>query len=360
MSERIPIVLIGAGSRGRLWIKALLQEGSFEIAGIVDPAETARDAIAREFPELRAPWFDSTEEAVRHVDARASIVAALETQRKEQCLASCGAGWHVLSEKPFCHSLDEARAVVAAAERAGLMVAVTQNFRYMPAIDAMHGMVAAGEIGEPGGAGFYRARWHPYEGYLRRGRRTPDHPHGYLYQMGVHDLDLIRYTLGLNPVRVAAISYRPPWSGYPGATTVTAVIEFERNVRVSYHGAWGSSISDHFWRIDGTNGSVKVSGTDRSGHTAEGLYRASFDDEEWTQVPVSVQGLPGDVPLSHSDRRILSEFANAIRTGTEMSTTGRENLLNLILMEAIVRSSEGGGTMVDLVSLARPGELAAV
>src|SRR5262249_5225971 len=150
------------------WIKALRLEGSFEIAGLVDPSPQARQAVAREFPDLKAPWFDSTEDATRRVDARASIVVSLESLRQEQCLASLAAGWHILVEKPFAHSLEVARTIVEAGEKAGRIVSVVQNFRYMPSIDAMHRMVASGEIGELGSAGFYRARWHEYAGYLQR------------------------------------------------------------------------------------------------------------------------------------------------------------------------------------------------
>jgi predicted dehydrogenase len=62
--------------------------------------------------------------------------------------ALVAAGKHVLCEKPLAGSLEDARAMVAAAERAGVVAAVGYTYRRSPAIAAIRDAVRAGELGQ--------------------------------------------------------------------------------------------------------------------------------------------------------------------------------------------------------------------
>ena len=48
-------------------------------------------------------------------------------------IAAAAAGKHMLIEKPMCFSVDEGRAMIAAAEQAGVTLMVAYNKRYDPA-----------------------------------------------------------------------------------------------------------------------------------------------------------------------------------------------------------------------------------
>jgi predicted dehydrogenase len=62
--------------------------------------------------------------------------------------ALIAAGKHVLCEKPLAGSLDDARAMAAAEERAGVVTAVGYTYRRSPAIAAIRDHVQRGELGE--------------------------------------------------------------------------------------------------------------------------------------------------------------------------------------------------------------------
>jgi predicted dehydrogenase len=63
-------------------------------------------------------------------------------------LAAIEAGKHVLCEKPFTANAAQARAVAAAAERAGVVVMEAFHYRYHPLAHRMAEVVRGGELGE--------------------------------------------------------------------------------------------------------------------------------------------------------------------------------------------------------------------
>jgi predicted dehydrogenase len=64
------------------------------------------------------------------------------------CVAAAEAGKHVFCEKPLALNLTEAREMLAAVRKAGVVSMVNFNYRCCPALALARQMIAAGEIGE--------------------------------------------------------------------------------------------------------------------------------------------------------------------------------------------------------------------
>ena len=62
-------------------------------------------------------------------------------------MAALARGKHVVSDKPLAVNAAEARALLDAAERAGVVHAVTFNYRGNPLVQQARAMIAAGELG---------------------------------------------------------------------------------------------------------------------------------------------------------------------------------------------------------------------
>jgi predicted dehydrogenase len=77
---------------------------------------------------------------------------------RELAERALGAGCHVLVEKPFVYSVEEADVVLAAAKAAEREVSVIHNELFLPAVDELHQRVAAGEIGDVCGVHFFDGR----------------------------------------------------------------------------------------------------------------------------------------------------------------------------------------------------------
>ena len=327
MSYRV--VIIGAGGRGRHWIRLTSAHDGFQPVAIVDPVEAVHQRVAEEYPDLGLQAFKSVEEAAENVEADVAVIAAISWHRRENGLAALDAGWHILVEKPFALSIDDAKAVVNKGKEKGLVVSAGQNYRFGRDVGTMQQLIANGDLGKVGHGVFVRHR-------KRYGGNTyqKDMPHNYLWEMGVHDLDVVRFTLGLKPLRVTGFSFLPPWGDFTRETTVSALYEFEEDVKVSYFGAWASHIPEFHWRIDGSEGSLRI---------ANGLECGKPEDGEWRAVE-----FPGEFG---GDNALLNELAEAIQTGGETSTSGADNLWTVAMMDAVVKSTEAGGEPVSITEM---------
>jgi predicted dehydrogenase len=128
---------------------------------LVDPAKSLSDvrlaAIAARDPK-RAKAYAKRHRVAQVFDDYAGVIACEEVDlvynplpinlHAEWTIKALEAGKHVLCEKPFAMNVDEARAMVAAAEKSGKRLIEAFHYRYHPAFQACLNWLAAEKIGE--------------------------------------------------------------------------------------------------------------------------------------------------------------------------------------------------------------------
>jgi len=106
-------------------------------------------------------------------------------------MAAIRAGKHVVCEKPLAPTAEEAVELARAADAAGVKHLTCFNYRFMPAVQLAHQIIANGEIGE-----IHQARFR----YSQEWRTDPDgalpSPVGALNIIGVHAIDQARLLVG--------------------------------------------------------------------------------------------------------------------------------------------------------------------
>ncbi len=117
----------------------------FEIAGVCDPdASRCAEASA----QLLCPAHQDLDGILRDPDIELVVVASPSHLHTEQSLAAIAEGKHVVCEKPFALSAEDADRTIEAAEAAGVVVAPFQNRRYEPHFRKVLELVRSGELGE--------------------------------------------------------------------------------------------------------------------------------------------------------------------------------------------------------------------
>src|SRR5207249_5593535 len=120
----------------------------------------------------------------------------LPKAHKRVTLTALKHGCHVLGEKPMAENMRDAREMVAAAQRANRLYAVTTQRRYMPQIRAVRKLVESGKLGR-----LTTLNSDFYIGAHFGGFR--DHmPHVLLVDMAIHHFDMARFISGADPVAV--------------------------------------------------------------------------------------------------------------------------------------------------------------
>lgn len=160
-------------------------------------------------------------------------------------------GVNVLCEKPLCESPDEAREVIAAAERAGVVVALNQTRRLFPSYRQVQELIASGAIGRPktleyvlGEVFDWPAASDSYFGAKVSGK-------GILLEQGAHIVDLVCWWLGGRPVLTSYCD-----DSYGGTEAVAELRLESGGCHARVHLSWLSRLENGY-RIEGDTGSIQ-------------------------------------------------------------------------------------------------------
>lgn len=201
-SGTVGVGVIGAGTMGSSHAASLVDDPRVRLRAVAGvPRSTAvtlaeRHGIAGVTDDHRELLEDPTIDLV--------TVATPDDQHAEICAAALAAGKHVFVEKPLTTSLDSADALVAAAERAGTVLMVCFNHRWMPPYARAMQEIEAGAIGRPRMA------------YARKNDRifVPTEMLSWAsgttsaWFLSSHDIDLVTWFFGERPLTVYANAVR--------------------------------------------------------------------------------------------------------------------------------------------------------
>src|SRR5262245_19720700 len=145
-SDGLAVAVVGTGF-GILTHARALRAAGFDVAALVgrDPRKTAERAARFAIPVATT----SLAEALALPGVAAVTVATPPHAHAEIVLAALRAGKHGPCEKPFTRDAREARRLLAAAEKAGVVHLLGTEFRYATAQALLTRVVASGRIGRP-------------------------------------------------------------------------------------------------------------------------------------------------------------------------------------------------------------------
>lgn len=332
----LKIVQVGVGGWGQDWYKNIITKSEdFELVAVVD-VEPSMLACVQELGAKVEHCYSSVEQALESVESDAVLITTTLPYHVPVALAALHAGRHVLTEKPFAPTIEEARQVVDLAAQKGLILMVSQNYRFFPAVRTVQALVSENRVGAIHTVNIDFRRYVPQN-------LDPNHRHFHLKQpllmdMSIHHFDLMRAVLGQEPVEISCTTWNPAWSSFDEPPAGAAIIKFDGGAVVSYRGSWISSgpVTPWAgeWHIEGETGEITWTSRDNIGVGAD-------------QVSIHGIGKPArNAPmpvLEHIDRGgSLHAFAEAINTGMDPETAGSANIGSLALTIAAIESATSG------------------
>ena len=299
------LLLVGYGLRGRAWHSEVgrLAEGA------VDPDTEAREAASA----ARLPAHATLAEALASTRATAAIVASPAEHHADLAVDCLEAGLAVLVEKPLATTYADAARIAQAAGRAGRPALVGQNFRYrswqlavqkaLPLIGApRRGIVVSARPSNTGGPAVAAM------------------PHGALWDVGVHHLDLLRVRFGSDVTSVRAEA-RATAAGDQAEVEYLLELAWADGFSVLYRHAEGPPLFHHYEWIEGDSGALAVE------NNRVNLVSA---DHRPRRIRARARVTP--------ERAILDSLLHSIATGDESPLAAGRNLATIALVEAAVRS----------------------
>ncbi len=176
----IRVAVVGAGHLGRIHTRILSTLEPFQLVGVIDPVESAREALAAAHQTRTCATLD---ELIHEVDAL--VIAAPTPLHHQLGLAALRQGKHVLIEKPLAPTRRECQELVETARRQQCILQVGHVERFNPAFIAARSALHQPKYIEA-------TRRGPFSG------RSTDV--GVVLDLMIHDLDLVLALCG-NGVR---------------------------------------------------------------------------------------------------------------------------------------------------------------
>jgi predicted dehydrogenase len=306
---------------------------------------------------------------VRRDDVQLVDVCTPGDTHAEIAIAALEAGKHVLCEKPLANSVDEARAMVAAAERAstrGVRSMVAFNYRRVPAVALARRLVEQGRIGQVR---------HVRASYLQDWIVDPQFPlvwrlqqekagSGALGDIGAHIVDMAQFVTGDRLAGVCALTEtfvreRPLPAGAPGESGPVTVDDAALFLGRFAGGAVATFEATRF--ATGRKNALRLEINGSAGSLAfdfESMNELSFYDgtedpatagfrrilvTEATHPYVEAWWPPGHLlGYEHSFTHEIVDLLRDIAAGRDPTPSFADGLQVQLVLDAVGRSAAGG------------------
>ncbi|MFR9774058.1 Gfo/Idh/MocA family protein [Nocardia sp. SC052] len=354
--------LSGAGLIARDHLAAFQAlEDRVRLTAIYDvDVERARYLASLYSPEITV--YESYAEMVNSDEIDAVDLCTPHDIHTAQSIAAAESGKHILVEKPMACSVEDAHAMVEAADKSGVVLMVGQVLRYVPSNIEVRRRIESGEMGQ---IWWGRAdNWLPYTiagreplgggDWMRDGRRAGG---GALALLGTHHIDLFRYFLG----EVETVSART-WTGHPLYTNgaedrAVATLTFANGASIDLCTSYVNH-APHFaqFMLFGDRGSIYTELPDNSDRfeTAAVQHRATAAIWTATDEGQQYQGFTAvesdDTPVSNPFINEIRHFCECVRNGAEPLSSGRDNLGTMQALYGCYESARRG-VDIDLYEL---------
>jgi len=330
----VRVALVGYGYVGKTFHAPLIAATpGLELSAVVS-SDTAK--VRADWPEmtvhagLAAALADPSIEVV--------VIATPDALHAEQAHAALDAGKHVVIDKPFTVSLDQARAVADHARQAGRLVSVFQNRRWDSDFQTLNALIQRGHLGE---VVQYESHFDRFRPLVRdRWREKPGA--GVLLDLGPHLVDQALVLFGMPQAVYADIAIQK--DGGQAGDYFHLLLRYPR-LRVLLHASQMTQASNLRLAVHGTGGSFIKSGLDAQedqlkagmvpgapGYGEDPRPGVLIQLEDGEPVTTAVQPLPADY------RDYYAALREAIRNGAPCPVTAEEAVAVMTVLDAARRS----------------------
>ena len=249
--------LIGASTvASQYMINAFRSQPKGEVRWVISgsPAHAADFAARHGIPD------SGTDIAAALADRAVDAVYISSTNEKHaaQATAAIAAGKHVLCEKPLAMTVGDARVMVAAAQKAGVVFATNHHLRCSGSHRAVRDLIRSGRIGTVLSVRVFHAVHLPEN--LQGWRITSaEAGGGVVPDITVHDADVVRFLLGEDPQSVVA-QVASSGMGQGVEDSAMSVWDMPSGVMVMSHESFTHPFAGSGFEVHGTAGSIFARG----------------------------------------------------------------------------------------------------
>jgi predicted dehydrogenase len=338
MNSKVRIGIIGCGFMGSLHARTISSLSEAEIVAVSDSDEKRVKLLADKY---KTRYYLDYNVMLDREDVDAVVIATPDHLHKDPSVAAAEAGKHILLEKPIATSIEDAKAIIGAAEKNKVKLMIGHILRFDPRYYGIKSAIEEGTIGRPM---LLYARRNATISEARRLRgRVP-----VLLYLAIHDIDLILWYVKDKVKTVFSENVDGKVKEELGVSDFNwTILKFKNGAVGSVECGWGltenwanwkkpsswSSFGDVRMEVVGTEGSIYLN------YYPMSLY--ACDSEGW-KFPDTLHwpSLHGEVvgDILYEDRH----FVSCVLKDKQPLVSGQDGLEALKVVLAAINSSTTG------------------
>jgi len=337
MSNRLNVGVIGCGWAGEQHARSYSSLVDVQILAAADIDEEKAKKLAKRWRVKK--WQRDYRRILGDAKIDAVSICLPHYLHSKVAVEVAEASKHILCEKPIANNLDEADAMIRAAEKAGVTLMIAENVRFHPINLRLKELIDQNRIGEVFFARIFRD--HEMYGYLRMRSWFLDKKKaggGIWMAGGIHDVDALRMLVG----EVKTISLFQAKSMFPemqGDDTVAALLKFGSNAL----GVVTESFSIKTFQplspigcptiLNGSSGTITVRDNEVEIYSDKTEFNTCIREK-----------------VEEKDTFIeeTRHFVDCVKSGKTPITSGREERRTLAVICAGYESLSSGGTPISV------------
>ena len=321
------VAVIGIGSMGKNHARVYSELPEADLVAVADVdqklvAETAEKHGAHAYTDYREMLEKEKPEAV-------SVVVPT-AMHEEVGMAALNAGAHVLMEKPIAATVEEGQRLIEKAHAVKKQLMVGHIVRFNPAMQALKQKLADGDLGRI------------FQIFCRRAGPFPARIRdvGVVVDLAPHDVDVMRFLIGTEPLRVYAETERRIHTDHEDL--LWGLLRFPDGVVGSLEINWLTPTKIREVLVLGERGLFRIDDLTQDLYFYE---NAQVNGDLWPALK-TLKGVSEGHMIRYALQRYeplkaeLQAFLGAVKEGKPVPVSGEDGLVALRLALALVESGE--------------------
>ena len=319
------VAVIGVGSMGFNHLRVYTEIDGLEVVGASDISPERLKIVNGRFG---VKVFTDYKELFEKEKPEAVSITVPTSEHEIVASYALEQGAHVLVEKPIAATIDEGKRLIELAKKRGLQLMVGHIIRFNPAMQSLKARLDNGDLGKI------------FQVFCRRAGPFPARIRdvGVVIDLAPHDVDIMRYLTGMDPMRVYAETEQRIHTDHEDL--LFGLLRFPEGVTGALEINWLTPTKMRETLVLGEKGLFRVDDLMQDLYFYENQQAVGDLWSSFRTIRGVSEGSMTRFPIKRQEplKAELTAFVNAVRESKDVPVTGQDGLEALRLSLALVES----------------------
>ncbi len=321
------VAVIGVGSMGYNHLRVYSEMGDVQVVGASDLNRERLQLIEDRFS---VKTYTNYQDLFEKEKPEAVSITVPTSEHEKVATYALEKGDHVLIEKPIAATVEEGKRLIALANKLDLQLMVGHIIRFNPAMQSLKTRLENGDLGKI------------FQVFCRRAGPFPARIRdvGVVVDLAPHDVDIMRFLIGMNPMRVFAETEQQIHTDHEDL--LFGLLRFPEGITGALEINWLTPTKMRETLVLGEKGLFRVDDLMQDLFFFENTQAVGELWSPFRSIRGVSEGSMTRFPIKRQEplKAELAAFIGAIREGHKVPVTGQDGLEALRISLALVKSGK--------------------